>query len=608
MSSKKWCIMFVCSILLVFVMYAAFNMLVDPFGVFGDKIYNWYSYNMTNNPRVAKTAYLDEHYEEYDSYVIGCSSTSSFPVEDLNKYFDAKFYNLIMYGADMLDVEQTTKYIIDNYNVKNLVLNVYITNGSKYDEEEDNITRNLHEKVSEESKIAFYTRYMFLNYKYSLAKIKAKNEDTYLTKPADVFDVNTGAYDKKVRDVEPIGNMDEYLNSYPIFANYPAGSMDMPAIDLTVQSIKNIKEMCDENNVNLVVVTSPVYEDYLAYFQKEKVKEFYKEIAKVVPYWDFTTSIVSKEPRYFYDETHFRNNIGTMMIAKIAGADDTYIPENFGTYVTLENVDEHVETLWSINKEEKYTKDVPILMYHSVVETATKDTEISIEKFEEQIKKLKEEGYTAIFLQDLVDYVEKGIELPEKPICITFDDGYLNNYEEAYPILKKYGTKATIFVIGSTIGCLENYKDTNYPITPHFTEKQAIEMIDSGLISIQSHTYDMHQWSPYEEGDRIRENILKVEDESEYEYIEALSKDNDKMRTIIKSIGDELIGLAYPSGKYDTLTNVVLNQNNIKVTVSTEAGINTIIKGLPQSLFGLKRFNMYESLKIEDMLSLIETR
>ncbi len=191
MSAKRWCWMFVFSLLLTVTAYALFNIVVDPFGVFGDVFFDWYSYDMTNNPRVAKTTYLDKNHEKYDSYVIGCSSTSSFPVEDLNRYFNAKFYNLIMYGADMLDVEKTSKYIIDNYEVKNLVLNVYITNGSKYDEEEDNITRNLHAKVGEESKISFYSRYMFLNYQYALAKIKAKKEDTYLTKTFDVFNVET---------------------------------------------------------------------------------------------------------------------------------------------------------------------------------------------------------------------------------------------------------------------------------------------------------------------------------------------------------------------------------------------------------------------------------
>ena len=81
-----------------------------------------------------------------------------------------------------------------------------------------------------------------------------------------------GSYDKKVRDVEPIGDINDYYEKYPVFANYPAGSEDMTKIDETVGSIAKIKEICEENGVNLVVILSPVYKDYLEYFPKEKVK------------------------------------------------------------------------------------------------------------------------------------------------------------------------------------------------------------------------------------------------------------------------------------------------------------------------------------------------
>ena len=76
MSAKRWCWMFVFSLLLTVIAYALFNIVVDPFGVFGDVFFDWYSYDMTNNPRVAKTTYLDKNHEKYDSYVIGCSSTN----------------------------------------------------------------------------------------------------------------------------------------------------------------------------------------------------------------------------------------------------------------------------------------------------------------------------------------------------------------------------------------------------------------------------------------------------------------------------------------------------------------------------------------------------
>lgn len=95
--------------------------------------------------------------------------------------------------------------------------------------------------------------------------------------------------------------------------------------------------------------------------------------------------------------------------------------------------------------------------------------------------------------------MEKGEALPEKPVVITFDDGYQSNYEYAYPILKKYGMKATIFVIGSSVG-KDEYKDTGLPMLPHFGVSEAREMENSGLISIQSHTYDLHQNGECEKG------------------------------------------------------------------------------------------------------------
>ena len=110
MSSKKWCITFALSVILIATIYALFNILVDPFGVFGDRIFDWYSYNMTNNPRAAKIGYLEknENYKNYDSYIIGCSSTSSFTVEDLNKYLylvRKEIAKLIKYETEYRDCD-----------------------------------------------------------------------------------------------------------------------------------------------------------------------------------------------------------------------------------------------------------------------------------------------------------------------------------------------------------------------------------------------------------------------------------------------------------------------------------------------------------------------
>jgi peptidoglycan/xylan/chitin deacetylase (PgdA/CDA1 family) len=91
------------------------------------------------------------------------------------------------------------------------------------------------------------------------------------------------------------------------------------------------------------------------------------------------------------------------------------------------------------------------------------------------------------------------------------------------------------------------YKDTEYEIIPHFDYQQAKEMSDSGIISIQSHTYDMHQWPPYEEG-RARENILRFEDEDEEDYIPLLRNDiRRSIREIQEATGKPVKVLAYPT-------------------------------------------------------------
>lgn len=607
MSSKKWFIAFIISFVVIICGYALFNMLVDPFGVFGDAIYDWYSYDMTVNPRAAKIAYLDKNYKKYDSYIIGCSSTSSFPVESLNKYFGGKFYNLFMYGADMLDVEQTCEYIIEKYNVKNLIVNVAISNATNYDVDNDSLNQTVHAKVNGKPLLSFLSRYMFLKPEHSLEKIKSNSEDKYLPEAFDVFNPETGAYDKRKRDAEAIRSLEEYYEVYPEFVNYPYSEISMDEIDNTVESVKRIKKLCEENGVNVQFVSASVYSEHLKCFPQDKVREFFKKLANATPYWSFVTNKLTDEPRFFYDSTHLRNALGTMSIAKMAGANDIWIPNDIGTYVTKENVNSYLDTLWKTSDDrEEYVARVPVLIYHSVGKTSTGYTVVSENEFSKQMNAIKFAGFNTVTVDDLIDYVEKGTKLPKNPILITFDDGYLDNYQIAFPILKKYNMKATIFVIGSSVGSNGKYKDTAYDAMPHFTYEQAKEMIDSGLISIQSHTYDMHQWEDFEETEAARVCVAQLENETEEEYIEVLRSDAQTMKgELYNNLGVDTVAMAYPTGVYNVLSNAVLAEEGIKVTFSVEEGTNELVKGLPQSLYSLKRFNMYEDMNLLKLLSKI---
>ena len=119
---------------------------------------------------------------------------------------------------------------------------------------------------------------------------------------------------------------------------------------------------------------------------------------------------------------------------------------------------------------------IPILMYHGVTDNVWGSAElfVSPSDMEDQIKYLVENGYDTITFEDW-----SHLEDFDKPVMLTFDDGYMDNYEELFPILQKYNAKATIFAITVSVD-----KDERT-----MTSQQAWEMHHSGLVSIQSHTF-----------------------------------------------------------------------------------------------------------------------
>lgn len=611
MNAKKWVLTFLLLTLVLALGLAAFNYVTDPFAAFGDKFLNWFSYDETNNPRVAKISYLEQHHDEYDSYILGCSSTSSLQVSDFNKLYDANFYNLIMYGADMRDCEKIADYLIEHYEVKHLVLNVYLDNGFTYDDETDRLTRNLHYLTDPDtSALSFYTRYLFCDPRYGFAKLKNLRNDRLLPQSFDVFNEVTGEYDKRVRDVEPIGSMDTYLEAYPVFADYPkTGDFVLGQTENCMKSVAAIKERCEAADVELVVVAAPVYIDYFQNFQAEDVANFYASLAKVTDFWDFSCSSVSCEPRYFYDATHFRNAVGSMIAARIAGDDSVYIPDDFGTYVTADTPSSYFSEVLQATAlpDETVSRDVPVLMWHNLAEESSGDMTISVDTFRAQIEALHEAGFKTVSLQQLYDYVHFGTELPEKPIVLTFDDGYFSNYEYAFPILQEYDMQATIFAIGVSVG-KDTYKDTDHAMTPHFGADEAREMVDSGLISVQSHTFDMHQWPPFEDGNvQVRETLLPFDGEADADYEAAVEADFAESRELLESItGQPVNALAFPEGAYVTLTQDALRSAGAELTFTTVRAVNTVVKGLPQSLCAMPRFGMTESTDMTALVAELE--
>lgn len=238
---------------------------------------------------------------------------------------------------------------------------------------------------------------------------------------------------------------------------------------------------------------------------------------------------------------------------------------------------------------------IPILMYHHIVEEDNETNKITIttKRFKEDMKYLRTKGYTTISFKELIKYREGKGKFPEKPIIITFDDGYEDNYKYAYPILNENNMKATIFVLGARMGITNFNNDTRYS---YMSWKQAKEMYESGFIEIQPHSYDLHN---YEENFKYGQGVLSKNKENKKQHYDRFLEDTEKIMKLIKdNVGCENYVFAYPYGKYNATNEEVLKYLNFKITLTTKSEYADISNGL----YELKRINVPSHKKLGELL------
>ena len=246
-------------------------------------------------------------------------------------------------------------------------------------------------------------------------------------------------------------------------------------------------------------------------------------------------------------------------------------------------------------------KQVPILMYHFLAADNKNHNRwsIMVDEFESDIKALKDERFEAVFIQDLIDFVYNGIPLPEKPVVITFDDGASDFYQYAFPLLKEYDTKAVMAIIGAATD--EYSKDTEqytkYPI-PNLTWNQLREMKESGLVEIQSHSYNMHKDI----------GSAKRKGESVDLYLERFSKDATKFNErVLEELGHTPTAFIFPFGNKSRESTDVLKANGFLASLICYEVISTVKVGEPDTLFDLGRILRPKGVSSASIIERIQT-
>ncbi len=211
-------------------------------------------------------------------------------------------------------------------------------------------------------------------------------------------------------------------------------------------------------------------------------------------------------------------------------------------------------------------KKIPVMMYHRVVMRELKNSRFNVfvtqETLENQIKSFLANGYQLVTFKDLKN---KGVK---KPMVLTFDDGYLDNYQNLFPLLKKYNIKAVIFILADS-----QYNHWDVAVGEIEAElmgyQQISELSESGLVEIASHGLT-HKRLP-----SLSDNELKIELEQSKQKIEEI-------------INDEVISFAYPWGDCGDREKQAVKDAKYEFAVTTDSGIEIF----SDNLFEIKRVNM----------------
>ena len=212
-------------------------------------------------------------------------------------------------------------------------------------------------------------------------------------------------------------------------------------------------------------------------------------------------------------------------------------------------------------KEEKTDGiKLPIIMYHSIVKNEDRSGEYVITpiELEKDLLYLKQNGYTTVFVNDVIRYVKRGGELPEKPIILSFDDGTYN-----YSYL--------------------DWQDVSV-------------LRDSGHVEICNHSYDMHNL----EG---RRGVGQLEGESYEDYRKIFLNDTTKLQTLC----DEHCGFqpnvyTYPFGITCESASRLVKNMGFEASLGVEEKTNIIKKEDERCLFGLYRYNRSGIISTEEFM------
>lgn len=227
--------------------------------------------------------------------------------------------------------------------------------------------------------------------------------------------------------------------------------------------------------------------------------------------------------------------------------------------------------------------DLTVLMYHNTLAKGKKQSVYCInqDSLRRDFEYLKQNGYSVISCKKLLECVDGGMPLPDKAVILTFDDGYLNNVTYALPLLEEYGYSGLFSVVGDYTK-FDKYGGKGGGDFIYLGWRDIAQLADNKSVEIGLHSFNLHNTRP-------RLGVSQLKGESDEEYSKLFSDDTQALVDKLLTVGVTSEIYAYPFGKYTKLSESVLKDKGVSITLTCNEGVNHIYGR--RSLYLLKRIN-----------------
>lgn len=359
MTTKNWCLGFLCLIVASLAAIMGINYFVDPYGYFRSQSGDCYELDENDYLRELKAEHIKYLSEKYDAYLIGGSKAGALRTDKLSQLDGYNYYNCWVMSGNFQDYEAYTKYIVENTNAKKILLQISTSEIKQFDRESRGAIYETPAMLSGESKIAEYFSFLFKNLRLSLDEITddqarypcLETGERNLTKYYNYFNEKKGT--QEYYDFLMKKKVDKF------YSNLESGTPDKSAvISECIASLKRMKKMCDKHNVEFQVFFGSLFAGQMIGYEGDSLYNFMEQVVQVAgDVWCFNTfNDVALNIYNYYDIAHYYYEIGDLMIDTMAGKPCKY--DNFGILLNTDNVaDEIARRRKSLEQWRAYYKE-----------------------------------------------------------------------------------------------------------------------------------------------------------------------------------------------------------------------------------------------------------